>query len=84
MVNMRSARALCLCFYGRAFNEILRWYWRVEQTIDTHERYAGLLLEERIRNNDIGLRCAHFAEDCAADLLPYFDIRTHSVPNYKQ
>ena len=62
--------ALCLCLYGWAFNDILRWHWRVEQLIDTHERHAGLPLEERIRNND--LRCARFPDDCAAHLLPYF------------
>ena len=55
---------------GWAFNDVLRWHWRIEQLIDTHERYAGLPLEERIRNNDI--RCARFPEDCAAHLLPYF------------
>ena len=64
------ATALCLCLYGWAFNDVLRWHWRVEQLIDTHERYTGLPLEERIRNNDI--RCARFPEDCAAHLLPYF------------
>ena len=48
----------------------LRWTWRIEQLIDTHERYAGLPLEERIRNNPI--RCARFPKDCRADLLPYF------------
>ena len=64
------ATALCLCLYGWVFNDILRWHWRVEQLIDTHERYAGLPLEERIRSNDI--RCARFPEDCAAHLLPYF------------
>ena len=71
LVNHRLlATALCLCLYGWAFNDILRWHWRIEQLIDTHERYAGLPLEERIRNNDI--RCARFPEDCAAHLLPYF------------
>ena len=64
------ATALCLCLYGWAFNDILRWHWRVEQLIDTHERYVGLPLEERIRNSDI--RCVRFPEDCAAHLLPYF------------
>ena len=64
------ATALCLCLYGWAFNDLLRWHWRIEQLIDTHERYAGLPLEERIRNNDI--RCARFPKDCAAHLLPYF------------
>ena len=64
------ATALCLCLYGWAFNDVLRWHWRIEQLIDTHERYAGRPLEERIRNNDI--RCARFPEDCAAHLLPYF------------
>ena len=48
----------------------LRWTWRIEQLIDTHERYAGLPLEERIRNNPI--RCGRFPKDCRADLLPYF------------
>lgn len=64
------ATALCLCLYGWAFNDVLRWHWRVEQLIDTRERYAGLPLEERIRNNEI--RCARFPEDCAAHLLPFF------------
>lgn len=50
--------------------DLLRWQWRIEQLIDTHERYAGLPLEDRIRNNPI--RCARFPEDCRADLLPYF------------
>lgn len=68
--NPLLATSLCLCLYGWAFNDVLRWHWRVEQLIDTHERYAGLPLEERIRNNDI--RCARFPEDCAAHLLPYF------------
>ena len=64
------ATALSLCLYGWVFNDVLRWHWRVEQLIDTHQRYAGLPLEERIRNNEI--RCARFPEDCAAHLLPYF------------
>ncbi len=64
------ATALCLCLYGWAFNDVLRWHWRVEQLIDTHERYAGLPLEEQIRNNDT--RCARSPEDCMARLLPYF------------
>jgi hypothetical protein len=64
------ATALCLCLYGWVFHDVLRWHWRVEQLIDTHERYSGLPLEERIRNNDN--RCARFPEDCAAHLLPYF------------
>jgi hypothetical protein len=62
--------ALCLCLYGWVFTDVLRWHWRAEQLIDTHGRYAGLPLEERIRNNDI--RCARFPEGCAAYLLPYF------------
>ena len=61
---------LCLCLYGWSFNDVFRWCWRVEQLVDTHERYVGLPLEERIRNNDI--RCARFPADCAAHLLPYF------------
>ncbi|MDG2442325.1 MAG: hypothetical protein P8M13_03600 [Luminiphilus sp.] len=64
------ATVLCLCLYGWVFNDVLRWYWRVEQLIDSHERYAGLPLDERIRNNKI--RCSQFPEDCAVYLLPYF------------
>ena len=64
------ATALCLCLYGWVFNDVLRWHWRIEQLIDTHERYAGLPLAERIRNNEI--RCAQFPQDCATYLLPYF------------
>jgi len=63
------AVALCLCLYGWAFNDVLRWHWRVAQLLDTHERYAGLPLEERIRNNPI--RCAR-RDDCFEHLLPYF------------
>ena len=62
--------ALCLCLYAWAFNDVLRWQWRIEQLIDTHERYAGIPLEERIKNNDI--RCARFPQGCAENLLPYF------------
>lgn len=64
------ATALCLCLYAWAFNDLLRWHWRVEQLIDSHERYAGLSLEERIRNSD--LRCARFPTHCAKHLQPYF------------
>lgn len=58
---------LGLCW---VMGDSLRWTWRIEQLIDTHERYAGLPLEERIRNNPI--RCGRFPDDCRADLLPYF------------
>jgi hypothetical protein len=64
------ATALCLCLYSWVFNDVLRWHWRVEQLIDSHARYAGLQLDERIKNNEI--RCAQFPEDCAVYLLPYF------------
>jgi hypothetical protein len=63
------AVALCLCLYGWAFNDVLRWHWRVAQLSDTHVRYAGLPLEERIRNNPI--RCGR-RDDCFEHLLPYF------------
>lgn len=63
--NTGSSRPPC----AWAFNDVLRWHWRIEQLIDTHDRYAGLPLEERIRSN---VRCARFPEDCAAHLLPYF------------
>ena len=59
------ATALCLCLYGWAFNDVLRWHWRIEQLLDTHERYVGFPLEERIRNSDI--RCVRFPDDCNAD-----------------
>ena len=64
------AVALSLCLYGWVFTDVLRWHWRIEQLVDTYERYAGLLLEERVKNNDV--RCARFPENCKADLLPYF------------
>ena len=64
------ATAVCLCLCGWAFNDFLRWHWRVEQLTDTFERYVNLPLEERIRNND--MRCARFPQDCGAYLLPYF------------
>jgi len=63
------AVALCLCLYGWGFNDALRWHWRVAQLMDTHERYAGLPLEERIYNNPI--RCGR-RDDCFERLLPYF------------
>jgi len=63
------AVALCLCLYGWAFNDILRWHWRIAQLLDTHERYAGLPLEQRIRNNPV--RCGR-RDDCFEHLLPYF------------
>ena len=63
------AVALCLCLYGWAFNDVLRWHWRLAQLADTNERYAGLPLEERIRNNPI--RCGR-RDDCFEHLLPYF------------
>ena len=62
--------ALCLCLYGWAFNDVLRWHWRIEQVIDTDARYATLPLEDRVRNS--GVRCARFPDDCKAELLPYF------------
>ena len=65
-----SVTILSLCLYGWAFNDALRWHWRIEQLVDTHERYSGQPLETRIRNNNI--RCARFPDDCAAHLLPYF------------
>ncbi|EED35202.1 conserved hypothetical protein [Luminiphilus syltensis NOR5-1B] len=63
------ATALCLCLMGWVFNDALRWHWRIAQLADTHERYAGLPLEERIRNNPI--RCGR-RDDCFEHLLPYF------------
>ena len=63
------AIALCLCLYGWALNDCMRWHWRIEQLIDSHERYAGLPLEERIKNNPI--RCSR-RDDCFEHLLPYF------------
>ncbi|RLQ21177.1 hypothetical protein DWB85_13930 [Seongchinamella sediminis] len=69
--NISTARTvlviIALCW---AMGDFLRWQWRIEQLRDTHQRYSGLPLEERIRNNPI--RCARFPDDCRADLLPYF------------
>ena len=64
------ATVLCLCLSGWIFNDAFRWHWRVEQFKDTRERYLGLPLEERIRNNEV--RCSRFPDDCASHLLPYF------------
>ena len=61
--------ALCLCLYGWAFNDALRWHWRFVQAEDSYERYAGLNLAERAINSD--LRCQRF-KDCVTHLLPYF------------
>ena len=61
---------LFICLYAWAFNDALRWHARLEHIIDTHDRYAGLSLEKRIRNNAI--RCARFPQDCKAELLPNF------------
>ena len=62
--------ALCLCFYGWGVNEIFRWHWRIDQFIDTHERYAGKSLDQRVKNS--ALRCARYSDDCKKRLLPYF------------
>ena len=64
------ATALCLCLYSWAFNDILRWHWRIEQLMDTQDRYADLPVEERIRNSEI--RCSRFPSDCNRELLPFF------------
>jgi hypothetical protein len=61
--------AFCLCLYGWAFNDILRWHWRIEQLANTHHRYVGLTLKERVRNSET--RCGQFPKDCSARLLPY-------------
>ncbi|MCP4952803.1 MAG: hypothetical protein GY922_13255 [Proteobacteria bacterium] len=63
------AVSLCLCLYGWAFNDILRWQWRIAQLADAHERYAEFSPEERVRNN-VG-RCGR-RNDCFEYLLPYF------------
>ena len=36
---------LFICLYAWAFNDALRWHARLEHIIDTHDRYAGLSLE---------------------------------------
>ena len=46
--NRLLATTLCLCLYGWAVNDSLRWHWRAEQLIDTYERYSGLPLEEEL------------------------------------
>ncbi len=50
--------------------DLLRWQWRIEQLQDTHARYAGLPMEERILNSPV--RCLRFPKGCKSDLLPYF------------
>ena len=62
------ATALCLCLYGWAFNDVLRWHWRAEQFLDSQARYYGRPLEARIRNSET--RCGLFPEDCAQLKLP--------------
>ena len=58
----KLAVALCLCLYGWAFNDIFRWHWRVEQLIDTHERYNVSTISERALNNP--LLCTRYPKDC--------------------
>lgn len=66
------AVGLCLCLYGWAFNDALRWQGRITQLLDAHERYAGLPLEARIRHSPV--RCGRHgaAANCYEQLLPYF------------
>ncbi len=63
------AVSLSLCFYGWAFNDVLRWQWRFAQLADIHERYAEVSQEERVRNNNV--RCGR-RDDCFENLLPHF------------
>ncbi|MDG1389064.1 MAG: hypothetical protein P8P79_11560 [Halioglobus sp.] len=63
------AVSLCLCLYGWAFNDVLRWHWRIAQLADSHERYADVSPEERIYNS--AARCSR-RDDCFEHLLPYF------------
>jgi hypothetical protein len=48
----------------------LRWHLRAELITDTSQRYAGLSLEERVKNNPT--RCGRFPKDCMTKFLPYF------------
>ena len=61
---------MCVCLLGLVFTEILRWHWRIDQLVDTTERYWGKSKLEKIQSND--LRCTRFPEDCELDYYPYF------------
>ena len=61
---------LCICLYGFAFNDCLRWVGRLSQFEDTQDRFSQLTLEERALNS--ALRCSRFRTDCGAHLLPHF------------
>lgn len=61
--------AMCLCLYAWILNDTQRWAWRYLQASDTHQRYAGLSLEQRIRLNTV--RCRR-QDDCFENLRPYF------------
>ena len=63
-----TALALWLCTW--MISETLRWQWRLDQILDTRDRFAHLSLEDRISNHPV--RCGRFTEDCKRDLLPYF------------
>jgi len=62
--------ALNLCVLGWGLNESLRAQWRLEQFLETQERYASKTLEERVMNSP--LRCGRFEGSCRGELLPYF------------
>jgi hypothetical protein len=62
--------ALCLCLYGWAFNDALRWHWRLEQFTNTYQRYTGVPFAQKVRRDS--LRCSRFPRDCGSHLLPYF------------
>ena len=64
------ATALCICFFGWLFDDVLRWTWRIEQLRDTEDRFAGQQYEQKTKNS--ALRCALKGPSCGDKLLPYF------------
>ena len=62
--------AIVLCILTMGLNDSLRWFWRIEQFTDTHERYASFSLQERVQNSDI--RCARFPADCNNGRMRHF------------
>lgn len=68
--NMGGRASLIIVMIGFIVADSLRWHLRVELITDTSQRYAGLSLEERVKNNPT--RCGRFPKDCGAEFLPYF------------
>ena len=69
--------AMCLCLYGWAFNDILRWHWRIHQLLDTHYRTAGTDYQHSTLNSRV--LCSRFPKNCAANLFPNFETKCSQV-----